>query len=60
MFFDVSGTGLTGTELAERLREQGVLISVMGPHRGRACTHLDVDRAGVMEAAKAVREAVGH
>jgi hypothetical protein len=33
-----------------------VLISVVGPHRGRACTHLDVDRAGVMQAATAVRE----
>jgi threonine aldolase len=56
VFFDVSGTGLTGTDLAARLREKGVLISVVGPHRGRACTHLDVDRAGVMQAATAVRE----
>src|SRR3954451_17372184 len=60
VFFDVSGTGLTGAELAERLREKGVLISVMGKHRGRACTHLDVDRAGVMEAAAALREIVSH
>jgi threonine aldolase len=60
VFFDVSGTGLTGAELAERLREKGVLISVMGKHRGRACTHLDVDRAGVMEAAAAVRQVLAH
>ena len=56
VFFDVSGTGVSGAELAGRLREKGVLISVMGKHRGRACTHLDVDRAGVLEAAAAVRE----
>ncbi|GAC1490171.1 MAG: threonine aldolase family protein [Acetobacteraceae bacterium] len=58
VFFDVSGTGLTGEELAGRVRERGVLISVMGHHRGRACTHLDVDRAGVLAAAAAVREAL--
>jgi threonine aldolase len=58
VFFDVSGTGLTGAELAARVREQGVLVSVMGKYRGRACTHLDVDRAGVMDAASAIREAV--
>jgi len=60
VFFDVSGTGLTGAELAERLQKQGVLISIMGPHRGRACTHLDVDRAGVMQAAAAIREVLAH
>jgi threonine aldolase len=58
VFFDVSGTGLPGAEVAKRVREKGVLISVMGKHRGRACTHLDVDRAGVMQAASAIREAV--
>jgi hypothetical protein len=30
-----------------------------GTHRLRACTHLDVDRAGVLEAAKAIRECLG-
>lgn len=58
VFFDVSGTGLTGAELQSRVREKGVLISIMGPHRGRACTHLDVDRAGVLDAASAIREVV--
>jgi threonine aldolase len=60
VFFDVSGTGLTGAELAARLREKGVLISIMGKYRGRACTHLDVDRAGVMEAAASVRDVLAH
>ena len=58
VFFDVEQTGMTGAELAARVREHGVLISVMGKYRGRACTHLDVDRAGIMDAATAIREAV--
>ena len=58
VFFDVSGTGLTGADLAARVRDRGVLFSVMGPHRGRACTHLDVDRAGVLDAASVIREVV--
>jgi threonine aldolase len=56
VFFDVAETGLSGAELAARAREKGVLISVMGKYRGRACTHLDVDRAGVLDAAAAIRE----
>ena len=58
VFFDTSGTGLTGAELQARTREKGVLFSVMGPHRARACTHLDVDRAAVLDAAAAIREIV--
>ncbi len=44
VFFDVSGAGLTAEELAGRLRAEGVLMSTMGRHRMRACTHLDVGR----------------
>lgn len=58
VFFDTSGTGLTAEEIARRARAEGVLISVMGKHRGRACTHLDVDAAGVETAVAAIREAV--
>ena len=58
VFFDVSGTGLTGAELQSRVRDKGILVSLMGPHRARACTHLDVDRAGVLDAAAAIREVV--
>jgi threonine aldolase len=31
----------------------------MGKHRARACTHLDVTRDQVMEAAQAIRSAMG-
>ncbi len=58
VFFDTSGAGLTAAELADRVRAEGVLISVMGPHRARACTHLDVSRADMGEAEAAIRRAV--
>ena len=58
VFFDTSGAGLTAHDLAARVRRAGVLISVMGRHRARACTHMDVDRAGIIEAASAIRHAV--
>jgi threonine aldolase len=35
-------------------REQGVLISVIGPRRVRLVTHLDVDDAGAKTAADVV------
>ncbi len=60
VFFGTQGTGLEAAELQRRLRERGVLVSVMGRHRGRACLHLDVDDAGVEEALAAMRAAVGN
>jgi threonine aldolase len=47
VFFDTSAAGLTADALAERLRMQGISVSVVGAYRVRACTHLDVDAAGV-------------
>ncbi len=57
VFFDTSGTGMTAETLAAHARRQGVLISTMGKFRGRACLHLDVDRAGVEEAIAVLRAA---
>ena len=37
-------------------REDGILLGAAGPHRVRAVTHLDVDRDGVMRAAKVIAE----
>ncbi|HYZ24315.1 MAG TPA: threonine aldolase family protein [Rhodopila sp.] len=59
VFFDTSGTGLSAVEFAARLRPLGVTVSVSGVHRGRACTHLDVDAAGVEEALEIMRRVVG-
>ena len=58
VFFDTRGAGLTAQELATRVRAAGVLISVMGQYRARACTHLDVTTPQVMEAASAIRDVV--
>ena len=55
VFFDTTGTGLTADELQARARQQGVLFSAMGSHRGRVCTHLDVSRADVEDAAAVIR-----
>ena len=58
VFFDTSGTGLTADALAERVRREGVLVSTVGTHRVRACTHLDVDTAGVAMAVQVISDAV--
>jgi threonine aldolase len=54
VFFDTSATGLTAAELADRARMQGVMFSAMARYRGRACTHLDVDRAGIEEGVRVI------
>jgi threonine aldolase len=56
--FRVPGVGLTSEELLARLRARGVRLGVIGPGLLRAVTHLDVSRAGVERAIRAVREVV--
>lgn len=50
---------IPAAELAGRLREHGIMISVMGANLLRACTHLDVDTAGIDFAADAIRRVMG-
>ena len=59
VYVDTTGTGLTGDEVAAAAREHGVMVSVMGRHRIRACTHLDVDAAGVELAVEVLRAVTG-
>ena len=59
IYFDVSGAGLTAPRISDRLLGHGVRIGPMGDHLMRAVTHLDVDTAGVEEAAQALRAVVG-
>ena len=59
IYFNVAGTGLAAPEVSDRLQEHGVRIGPMGEHLMRAVTHLDVDTAGVEEAAQALRVVVG-
>jgi len=58
VYFDCAGTGLMADALAARVRAHGVLVSVMGPYRVRACTHLDVDAAMVDDAGAVIRAAL--
>jgi threonine aldolase len=46
----------TAQAVVELAREEGVLLGTAGPHRVRAVTHLDVDREGVLRAAKVIAE----
>ena len=55
VFFDTRGTGMTADALAAGVRAEGLSVSVMGAYRVRACTHLDVDRAGVDDAVQIIR-----
>ena len=60
VYIDTAAAGLTANELAQRAREHGLLVSVMGQHRVRACTHLDVDAAGIEDAIAIIRDCVAH
>ncbi len=55
VFFDTEATGRPAGEIATALRHEGVMISTMGRFRGRACTHLDVDAAGITTALEVFR-----
>jgi threonine aldolase len=58
VFFDTRDTGLTADALAGQVRQSGVWVSTVGPYRVRACTHLDVDAAGVEIAVRAIGAAI--
>lgn len=45
----------TAREVAHRLRDQGILVSALGPQAIRAVTHLDVTREGAERTADALR-----
>jgi threonine aldolase len=49
----------TATAVVELAREDGVLLGAAGAQRIRAVTHLDVDREGVLHAARLIAEIAG-
>ena len=55
VYIDTTESGMDAEELARRAANEGVLISVMGRHKARACTHLDVSAQQVDEAAAVIR-----
>jgi threonine aldolase len=54
VFFDPAGAGLAALALIQRMRRQGVHLSLSG-QRVRACTHLDVTEAMIEEALAGIR-----
>jgi len=57
-FFEVDPALGNASQLAALLRERGVRIGAMGPHRLRACAHLDVGQDEMLQAAEVVRACV--
>jgi threonine aldolase len=52
IIFDVGQTGWKAGDLTKKLMDEGIRMGAQSDTRIRAVTHLDVDRAGVMEAAE--------
>ncbi|WP_372620775.1 threonine aldolase family protein [Falsiroseomonas sp.] len=57
VFFDPRGTGLSAPVLVDRLRMEGVQLSMLGG-RVRACTHLDVTAGMIEETVQLLRAAI--
>ena len=60
VFFRCTHPRVTMAQLAEALKERGVLIGPTGADTARAVTHLDVDGAGIGRAISALHEALPH
>src|SRR5262249_34291312 len=58
VWFQVDPDLGTAQDLANALRQRGVLVQAAGPYTVRACTHLDVSAAQVERAAETIRQAV--
>jgi threonine aldolase len=50
--------GVSATDVVARLKVRGILASAFGPSAIRLVTHLDVDRAACVTAAKALAEEI--
>ena len=55
LWFEVEPSRGTAREVADALRQRGVLVHLAGPQTLRACTHLDVSAAQAERAADAIR-----
>jgi threonine aldolase len=58
VYFDISGTGLTGAEARQRLEMEGVRASGIAPMRLRFVTHLDISREQIHQAIAGARRAL--
>ena len=58
VYIDTTESGMTAADVAQQAADRGIMVSVMGRHRVRACTHLDVDAAGIEDAVDVLRGVV--
>lgn len=58
VIFDMGVTGVTTTELSERLKARGVLANGINPRQMRLVTHKDVSRKDCEAALEAIRESI--
>jgi threonine aldolase len=59
VIFDVANTGMTGSQVAEAMKKEGVLIHAFGRTQIRLVTHLDVSSEDIERALKAFEKALG-
>ena len=57
IIFDVTATGMTAAEAAERMKREGVLIHAIGKTQIRLVTHLDITEADIEKAIRAFEKA---
>jgi threonine aldolase len=59
VIFDVANTGMTGSQVAEAMKKEGVLIHAFGRTQIRLVTHLDVSSEDIERVLKAFEKALG-
>jgi threonine aldolase len=58
IWFQVDPDAGTGQDVADALKQRGVLVHLAGPQTLRACTHLDVSAAQAERTAEVIRQVV--
>ena len=56
LIFDVTGTGMTPTQIRDEMKKEGVLIHPVSKTQIRLVTHLDVSKEDIETALKAFRK----
>jgi len=59
VIFDVANTGMTGAQVAEAMKKEGVLVHAFGKTQIRLVTHLDVTAEDIEKALKAFGKVLG-
>jgi threonine aldolase len=59
VIFDVMDTGMTGAQVAETMKKEGILIHAFGKTQIRLVTHLDVSSEDIERALKAFEKVLG-